>query len=42
MRIVKALFAFLFATPTQSNPQSIGFLAGNGGWNAEDSNHYRP
>ena len=41
---VKVIFTLLFARPsrsTQSIAQSIGVLAGNGGWNMEDSNHYR-
>lgn len=38
---IKVAFAFLFARPSRSNPHSIGLLAGNGGWDVEDSNHYR-
>jgi hypothetical protein len=40
-RILATIFALAFATPSRSNPHSIGLAAGNGGWNVEDSNHYR-
>jgi hypothetical protein len=43
-QMIQALFALTFAKNTAriTHTPLIGTLAGNGGWNAEDSNHYRP
>jgi hypothetical protein len=40
MDIVKAVLALLFAVPS-SNPQSIGYIAGEGGWGDEDADHLK-
>lgn len=41
MRIVKAIFAFIFAVPSQANVQSISCVAGEGGWGDEDADHLK-
>lgn len=40
-QILGAIRSLLFAAPSQVNPRSIGIVAGEGGWDLEDSNHYR-
>jgi hypothetical protein len=41
MAFLKALFSLLIATPSRLNLHSVGVAAGEGGWDLEDSNHYR-
>lgn len=40
--IVKAMFAFAFTRPAQISTNSIGCVAGNGGWGDEDADHLKP
>lgn len=40
-RSIQTLLALAFATPQSINTLSIGLAAGEGGWDLEDSNHYR-
>jgi hypothetical protein len=41
MAFLKALVSLFFATPSRGNHHSVGIVAGEGGWDLEDSNHYR-
>jgi len=40
MTFLKALVSLLLATPSRVH-YSVGVAAGEGGWDLEDSNHYR-
>lgn len=40
LKVLKAIVAFALARP-QNNTQSIGYVAGNGGWDLEDADHLR-
>lgn len=40
MTFLKALISLLLATPSRVH-YSVGVAAGEGGWDLEDSNHYR-
>lgn len=41
MRFFKALVAFFFASSPQAPLQSIGVVAGEGGWGDEDADHHK-
>jgi hypothetical protein len=40
--VIKALVAFAFTRPSLTGAQSVGRIAGNGGWGDEDADHLKP
>ena len=39
MTLLRAILTLMFATPSRPNSRGVGIVAGEGGWDLEDSNH---